>query len=282
MKKIYTGFTFLLFLAFNLTISQFSFAQLSPVMNPIQGPSAACSTPAAPVFTASASNSPASYSWSVAGASGAIINNPSGAITAISFPHVAASMTYTIYCYATNNGGPSAPVSYVITVFETPTVTFSGATGFCQGSSTNLSASPTIYGASSTMSYSWTPSTGLNTTTGPYVTAQPAASTNYTVLLSLGSCTNAAQLSISVYPCVVGIGSFSDPETDMLVYPNPSSDFFILKSGKDDLAVVLNEIGQTVRSFKLIAGTETKISGLPGGIYFIITSNSRKKIIVTN
>lgn len=284
MKKIYSGFILILFLAFNLAISHTTFAQLSPVMNPIQGPTAICSVPAAPVFTASASNSPTSYSWSVAGSyTGVMIGNSTGAITSISFPHVPVNATYTVYCYATNNGGSSPIVSYIVTVYETPTVTFSGATSFCQGSSTNISASPTTFQASSTtLSYSWSPSTGLNTTTGPTVHAQPASTTNYTVLLTMGTCTNTALLSIVVNTCVVGIGTITTPETDLLIYPNPSTDSFILKSAKDELAVILNEIGQTVRSFKLIAGSETKVSGLPGGIYFVITSTSRKKISVTN
>jgi len=288
MKKNYTLYTFILFLTLSFIGTNTASAQ-APLIGLIQGPAVVCSSPASPIiYSVQASNSPLAYSWSYAGPSGVVISNPSGSVTPISFPYNSVTnTTFTLYCYASNNSGTSSTTSFVVKIYETPSVTFSGSNFFCQGSSTNIMASPTILSSSSTLSYNWSPSTGLNTTNGPMVTAQPPATTNYTVLLTLGnsagSCTNTAQLTIVTTTCVVGINAFSSKEFDLLlVYPNPSTDFFILKSNKNELATILNEIGQAVRSFNLVAGTETKISGLPGGIYFVITPNSRKKIIVTN
>ncbi len=199
IRKVMKNCIYFIFAA-TLLLSSKVFAQVQPpVMNPIVGPSSVCSTPAAPeVYFSSASNSPTSYFWTVLPSLGVFISSPNSSSTPISFPNT--NLTYTVYCNATNAGGNSAPVSFVVTVFETPSVTFSGANSFCQGSSTNLSASPTLISASSTLFYNWSPSTGLSTTTAGNVIASPPSTTNYTVLLTLGSCTNNAFVSVTVNP----------------------------------------------------------------------------------
>jgi hypothetical protein len=172
-----------------------AFAQV-PVMNPISGSTVTCSNPAAPLsYTASASNSPTSYSWSVLPSSSVVILSPSAAVTDISFPY--STGTYTLFCFATNGSGASSTVSFVVTVFETPSVSFSGSNTFCQGSSTNLSASSTILAASPTVFYNWSPGFGLNTTVGPNVIANPSVTTNYTVTATKGVCSNTAQITVS-------------------------------------------------------------------------------------
>ncbi len=189
MKKIFT----LLFSLILLT----SFAQ-SPVMNPVSGPSVICSSPSSPTsFTATASNSPDSYSWLVSPSAGVVITNDSSSVSSISFPY--SNGTFTVYCSATNAFGTSPTVSYVVTVFETPSVSFYGSNTFCQGSSTNLSASSTILAASPTISYNWAPNYGLNTTTGSNVIANPTLPTNYTVTATKGLCSNTAQILVAPF-----------------------------------------------------------------------------------
>ena len=169
-----------------------------PVMNPIVGQSVICSSPAAPVsFTTSASNSPLFYNWSIFPSTGALITNDSSGVTTILFPP--ANGTFTLYCSATNAFGTSATTSFIIDVFETPDVTFSGTNTFCQGSSTNLSASSTIGGASSTIFYNWAPSYGLNTTSGQNVIANPATPTNYTVTASNGICSSSSEIMVAPF-----------------------------------------------------------------------------------
>src|SRR5437762_13527752 len=93
----------------------------APVMNPITGATAVCSAPsAANSYSASASNSPTSYSWSVLPSAGVVIGTPSNSTTSIDFPYTGGS--YTIVCYATNGSGTSSPVTFVVNVFETPNV----------------------------------------------------------------------------------------------------------------------------------------------------------------
>jgi hypothetical protein len=191
MKKIYLFlFTFILLSCF---------AQ-SPIMSPITGSSVVCSNSSSQnTFSASATNSPLYYLWSVASpSSGVVINSDSSSIASFLFPN--ANITYTIFCSATNGFGTSSVKSFVVNVFETPNVNFSGSNTFCQGSSTNLSASSTIVSASSTISYNWSPGVGLNTTTGSNVTANPSMPTTYTVTATNnGVCSNTAQITVTPF-----------------------------------------------------------------------------------
>lgn len=279
MKKNYQTLLFLCLCLFQLVK-----AQLPPIMNNIQGPSLVCSMPGVPkTFTANASSSPSSYNWSVQGPSGAIISSPSASATAISFPYASINASYTLYCSASNIAGTSNTSSFVVHLQETPSVTFSGNNIFCQGSSTNLSASPTILSSSSTLTYSWSPSTGLNSTLNYSVHASPATTTNYTVLLTLGSCTNTSMVSVVVVTCAVGIhGNELNTSFDINTFPNPNQGSFYIQSDKDVVVTLVNELGQTLRNISLLSEEKTKITGLKPGLYFIISPSTRKKIIVTD
>jgi hypothetical protein len=191
MKTIY-------FLFFTLTLYSIGYSQV-PAMNPIMGASVVCSSPGtATNFSATASNSPTSYLWSVVPSASVVIGSQTSSQTSIDFPYT--NGTYTVYCSATNGFGTSPTTSFVVTVFETPTVTFSGSNIFCQGSSTNLQASSTILAASTTISYNWAPSAGLNTTTGPFVSASPTIPTTYTVTGTIGNCSSSSTIMVSSVP----------------------------------------------------------------------------------
>jgi hypothetical protein len=58
--------------------------------------------------------------------------------------------------------------------------------------------------------FTWSPATGLNTTTGASVTASPAGTTTYTVTATSGSgCSRTAQVTVTVLTQVVWTGSLS-------------------------------------------------------------------------
>lgn len=175
-------------------------AQVAPVMNPIQGPANVCSLPnAGGVYSCSASNNPITYQWSVMSPStGIIIANPTSSVTQITFPNT--NLNYTLVCTAANAGATATPVMYIVKVYETPVVSFSGNQSFCQGSSTNLSASPTIISASSSLSYSWNPNFGLTPNNSLNVVANPNATTTYSLFLSIATCTNMATITVTVNP----------------------------------------------------------------------------------
>jgi len=92
----------------------------------------------------------------------------------------------------------------VLTVNPIPVTTISPDVTICSGQSTPL-------GASGASSYTWTPATGLNQTTGAYVTANPTATTTYTVVGSTLGCIDDATSTITVHPNPVVDFTVDDP-----------------------------------------------------------------------
>lgn len=83
-------------------------------------------------------------------------------------------------------------------------ITAGGATTFCDGGTVNLSASANITGSI----FAWSPSTGLDATTGSSVNASPATTTTYTVTAtSPQNCVDTETITITVnpFPAAAGI-----------------------------------------------------------------------------
>ncbi len=128
----------------------------------------------------------------------------------------------TNYTWSPANG-LSNPNSGTVTANPTVTTTYSiiGATGSCTSSatatvsvitvSTAVAASSNSYcvgGASVTLTasgattYSWSPPTGLSSTSGATVTASPTLTTTYTLTGSTGACNSTTVVTITVPPLV--------------------------------------------------------------------------------
>ncbi|AWI26209.1 LamG-like jellyroll fold domain-containing protein [Flavobacterium pallidum] len=90
------------------------------------------------------------------------------------------------------NCGTVLSTMATLTVVPRPTIGISGLTTVCNGGSTTLTAT----GATS---YSWSPSTGLNTSTGSTVIATPSATTTYTVTgINSSNCSNSQTVTVTV------------------------------------------------------------------------------------
>lgn len=121
-----------------------------------------------------------SYTWSNA----AITEDISG----LSIGSYNVTITDGAGCQATNSATVGQPVPLVITHSSNP------SDSICLGNSTQVTAS----GAST---YTWSPGTGLSATTGATVTANPTASTNYTVIGTDGNgCKDTITVGIVVNP----------------------------------------------------------------------------------
>jgi hypothetical protein len=76
-------------------------------------------------------------------------------------------------------------------------ITAGGATTFCAGGTVNLSASANIAGSN----FVWSPSTGLDATTGSSVNASPSVTTTYTVTAtSPQNCSDTETITVTVNP----------------------------------------------------------------------------------
>ncbi len=100
----------------------------------------------------------------------------------------------TTYTVSGANGACADTAQITITVTPSPTTTlFPTDTAICFGNSTSITAS----GASS---YFWTPSTGLSSTSGTSVIANPTTTTTYTVIGTSNGCQDTTSQTISVNP----------------------------------------------------------------------------------
>jgi len=92
----------------------------------------------------------------------------------------------------TSLGCNSQTMGSTLTVVPNPTITVTPLTNtICVGGNINLTAN----GATT---YNWAPNTGLSSTTGAVVNANPNTTTTYTVIGSQNSCTSSAVYQVSV------------------------------------------------------------------------------------
>ncbi|GAB3571312.1 hypothetical protein GCM10027345_00440 [Hymenobacter daeguensis] len=121
------------------------------------------------------------YTWS-----------PATGLNTTSGPTVIATPTATtqyIVTATTVGGGCVSRDTVVVNVRNQLTVTVPTAAVLCPGASATLTASDAGTGAT----YTWSPATGLSSTTGRTVTANPAATTTYTVRVTTAAgCTGSA------------------------------------------------------------------------------------------
>lgn len=121
------------------------------------------------------------YSWS-----------PATGLNSTTGNNVTASPSSTItYTVTGTSNGCSSTSSVTVTVNPIPVINTAANVNVCAGQSTVLTAS----GATT---YSWSPATGLSSTTGNNVTATPLTGTTYTVTGTTGNCSNSAQVTLHI------------------------------------------------------------------------------------
>lgn len=139
----------------------------------------------------------------------------------------------------------------------------------CEGQSVNLLAS----GAST---YTW--NNGLST--GASKTVSPTTSLEYIVVgKDINGCENSDSLFITVENCL----GISETKTDnIMVYPNPATDFIMLKgaelSSTFHTVQIINVAGKILYSAQVMYAEESiDVSNLIDGIYFVHLIGSQNK-----
>ncbi len=132
------------------------------------------------------------------------------------------SITYTVV--GTDNNGCTSSASVAVIVNSVPSLIVTPTQqAMCAGSSASISVS----GADT---YAWSPSTGLNTTTGNAVTSTTGATTSYTVVgTATNGCTASATSTVIVIPSLPAPSVTSSylycqnaPATTLNATPNPA------------------------------------------------------------
>lgn len=163
-----------------------------------------------------------------------------------------------------------------VTVNASPTVTIAGSNVVCTGETSSLIAS----GASS---YTW--NNGSNSVN---IAVAPTANTIYSVVgLNSNGCESSAAITVSVSECT-GIKSNAETlEALVQVFPNPNNGNFSIKSDVDLNVMVINEMGQVVKTVVLNYenNNQLNMSELSYGFYSVIFEKDghkiAKKVIVT-
>lgn len=136
---------------------------------------------------------PGSATLTVGGASTYTWSPATGLNTITGSVVVASPASSTNYTVTGSSGGCTGTNTTAVTVNSIPTLTVNSAT-ICNGNSAVL----TVAGANT---YTWSPATGLSSTTGASVTANPTVTTTYTVTgASAAGCTATATSTVTVNP----------------------------------------------------------------------------------
>ena len=122
------------------------------------------------------------YSWSPAtGLSSITVSNPNASPT-----------TTTTYTVTVSSGNCSSTASVTITVNPLPTATAGSGVAICNGSSTTLNASGGT-------GFSWSPASGLSSTTVSNPSATPSATTIYVVTVTdANGCSDTASVTVTI------------------------------------------------------------------------------------
>ncbi|MCC6370154.1 MAG: T9SS type A sorting domain-containing protein [Bacteroidia bacterium] len=196
--------------------------------------------------------------------------NPGGSI----FPSINLTPTTSIVVFLTGRTTSlgvscASTVSTQITIYANPTITaVANPSAICAGEVAALSST----GAST---YLWS-----DNQTGSPVNVSPTAQSNYTVIGTDGNgCKDTISVLVKVSPCV-GINEMTGKNKVISIAPNPNSGEFTIDSDADAVLTLVNALGQTVRTIKVINSTNNKVSvtDLPGGIYYIVGEKDGVKI----
>jgi gliding motility-associated-like protein len=167
----------------------------------VTGTSLGCSSTAVATITIGASITPTVNSPTICvgqtatlNASGATTYTWTAGLSSTTGSSVTGSpATTTSYTVTGTAGGCSGTAVATITVNPLPTISVAPIT-ICAGT-------PGTLNASGAASYTWAPGTGLSATTGASVTANPAATTTYTVTgTSASGCVNTTTVTVTVNP----------------------------------------------------------------------------------
>lgn len=182
-------------------------------------------------------NGASTYTWSPATG----LNTTSGANV------TANPVSTTVYTIAGTDGNNCSNAgTTTVTVNTLPVVTVASAT-MCIGSPTTLTAN----GANT---YTWSPGTGLSSTTGSVVTANPATTTDYTITGDNGcTSTTTATVTVNALPTITATSATICPGIPGTLTANGSSTSYTWSTGSTSPTVTLTPNSTTTYT---VTGTD--------------------------
>ena len=218
-----------------------------------------------------------SYSWSTPGGSPTTSTQSDPVVT---YPNTG---SFPITLIATGcNGNDTLTFTNMITITAPIILVNPPADTINPGGNTTLTA---IGGTS----YSWFPSTGLNTTSGASVIASPTVTTTYTVTATDNQ---GCQTSVDVVVTVDAVSRAADwSQSTWNIFPSPTTDFLQVQNELNTEAsvefVILDVSGRILETHSFEGSQfNLKVGHLSPGVYLTEVKNSetvllRRKIIIS-
>ncbi len=201
---------------------------------------------------------PFTYSWSGPNSFTSTAQNP-----VLNPVQALSAGTYTVTIL--DNCGATSTASTTLTVLSAPNVTLNASsTAYCLPG-----GSPIVLDAAGADSYSWSPSLGLNGTTGSSVTATPPSTLNYTVVGTSASngCTASASVGLTVASQVQILSSAALPASTCI-------------GGNSQLSVVVDTI--PVAGYTFNSGSGTTLANMTGATILVPSNVDDNPSTVTN
>ena len=223
----------------------------------------------------SASVCPGTATASTIGGSGAYTYTWSGSASTQS-TSIATGLGNGTYTVNVTSQSGCTGVGVVTVSALAPTISVTQPSLICKGSKVKLVAGPAA-------SYSWTPSTFLNVTNSATVLVTPtttATSITYTVdYTNASGCSNKAVTTLTISKCT-SIEEVANEEFQLLIYPNPNSGNFTVESKAPVNLILVNTMGQIIRSVELNPKNNNRISltGISEGVYYFVSRDKSQSI----
>ena len=194
-------------------------ANLLPVnAGTISGKTSVCQGETTITYTVSSIDNATSYSWTLpTGATGTSTTN------SINVNYGTSAVSGNITVKGHNDCGDGVASSLTITVNQLPVITVADKTVIC-GGSVSLNAT-TNYAGNGTVSYQWSPTTGLNDATIANPTATVTSDITYTLTVTTpNGCTTSKNVAIKIIPMSkpqIGIVSVNSGNKNIVVWNKP-------------------------------------------------------------
>ncbi len=184
------------------------------------------------------------------------------------------------------NGCIKTSTATSVTVNPLPVVHAGNPITISQGNSSVIGGNPTATG-NAPFTYSWTPTTGLDSSNVANPTASPMDTTVYTVMVTdANGCNSLSSVKVSVNPSTGIVESANG--IGLLVFPNPANDLLNVTGAKIENGEysfeLKNVFGQTMFADKLKVSNHSmqsqfSISEFSNGMYFLIIEHGKSKTV---
>jgi hypothetical protein len=174
------------------------------------------------------------------------------------------------YTITVRAGGNDTFVVHQTITEPATAIALSGAVTNTTGSQSNGAITLTVSGGVQPYTYDWGGGVTTENRTG-------LAVGSYTVALTdSAGCHRSASFTV----VVTGINDVSGTASGISIYPNPNNGSFIIRSTTSGEFVLINELGQKIKTINLVANTPCQFAdqSIAEGVYYMVATDQRYSV----